>query len=121
MDVLRLVEHLEQQIRQSKGLGLLLLHRDLLIVTLLWHTCSRGINAGSWRLDSSLLPTGIQFSSCDLLEVLRDPGVQDLEKEGRLFEWQKRNKESSTVPHLTGKTCAGGIALPAIFLKRTSG
>jgi len=73
MDVLRLVEYLEQQIQQSEGLGLLLLHRDLLIVTLLWHTCSRGVNAGSWRLDNILLPTGTHSPSCDTpAKVLRE-------------------------------------------------
>jgi hypothetical protein len=57
-DVLRLVAYLEQQIKEADGLGLLLLHRDLLIITLLWQTCSRGVNAGSWRLANILLPTG---------------------------------------------------------------
>jgi hypothetical protein len=57
-DVLRMVAYLEQQIKEADGLGLLLLHRDLLIITLLWHTCSRGVNAGSWRLANILLPTG---------------------------------------------------------------
>jgi hypothetical protein len=57
-DVLCLVAYLEQQIKQAEGLKLLLLTRDLLIITLLWHTCSRGVNAGSWRLANILLPTG---------------------------------------------------------------
>jgi len=53
-----LVAYLKQAIKEPSGLPLLLLHRDLLIVTLLWNTSSRGANAGSWRLENIKLPTG---------------------------------------------------------------
>jgi hypothetical protein len=70
-DVLRLVAYLEQQIKEADGLGLLLLHRDLLIITLLWQTCSRGVNAGSWRLANILLPTGKKLTTTKYIKSPR--------------------------------------------------
>jgi hypothetical protein len=56
--VLGLVLHLQKAILEADSMTLLLLHRDLLIVTLLWNTCSRGPNAGSWRLENIKFPSG---------------------------------------------------------------
>lgn len=52
------VDHLESSASQASGMELLLLRRDLLVCTILWHTMSRGINAGSSRISHLRFPTG---------------------------------------------------------------
>jgi hypothetical protein len=58
-EVIAVVEHLERKIVKTSGMPKLLWMRDALLFALLWQTKSRGINAGSWRLENLRLPTGM--------------------------------------------------------------
>ena len=57
-DVRAVLQTMLQKSKSMTGLPAVMLARDGFILAVLWQTSSRGCNAGAWRLENVILPTG---------------------------------------------------------------